>query len=1399
MNIPHKQLNVDINRKNQYTVDFIGHVNDKDVRYIDVTFNAGGTPITLEEGCTATVTYVSEGVLIDQAAECTVSGSTVVIGVDSEKVENLRSGILEVQPKVVDPNGRVLTMQIPILVRISPDIAEHGQVDDDSLGSYAEVVREIAAARKGYESIGERMDNLVAGNSIWQTTTAPTAPAAPENPGYGFAISNLIGGDRDVQIGDVVLYSYYYYNITSIIGSIAYAETRVSIRGAKGDPGDDYVLTSQDKAEIAGMVDISGKEDIIYKKSAISGQSQTGDDDTFYPTVGAVRDYTDGKVSELEGYVDDELDDIKSVIVDKAIIENTEMLSPDVTFNIENDDVADYLSEDDYTFANDNAYSGGDYASTNIPDTIDSAVNERPNGGDITIPTGGANITLYDTVDKTKWNESISGDTYTVKNLIPNRVYTYIIKNSSGEIIKSGSCKASGQVRFIDAGKATTYYTTDPSTTFERPIFNIRDLGGWACDGGHLKYGLIYRGCRLNGNYTSGKTRYGIKISPAQIDFFKNFLGIRDEIDFRQLKNDPDTGNTETAGDDAVYETIDDITDTALGIGVEYTIIPIKPYYSGINISSNNSVQNKRYAAVIKRIARDIKEGKPCYIHCLEGADRTATVAMLILALCGVSRNNIERDYELTSFSKDYAGNRNRRARNDSAQSYRWMTLIQYLLGSSFTGATFRDKIIDYVLKIGVTIEEINTIRAGLIDGAPEKIKNPNSDVSVTYDLTNINTDNPISSIAMYQPFEATLTALNMKEIQSVTVLMGNTDITSTAYIQEKISIPRVTGNISITASASDVDIYSKPSGGIPKTDLTSSVQTSLEKADSALQDQDLSDYVTAAEAAVTRAEINSISLDKSSQSITLSTGSIINEQSLITGLSIPYGTKIYVKLGFSANDNPIISGKAVQIRANGKFIVSLNRSAVNNWTEVTLSGQLASGEIITRLGVYLANDALSTQTDFILSVRSSIIKSINDNADNISETNAVLQPLGETVNGHLLDYEILPTSNAPTFSGNTSQNDPLIVTLPYFYIRNKSATGTAYTTRTPSNSPFSVGHNEGLFYNLETKNLEVLSVANTPLDTKYILLLWKQITAVKGLWAYVYYDSVLKQDVEGRLSASSGAVKTANLDDGAVTKDKLSEDLSAQIQQTSSCKHYTKKIMSRQGQGYGYPDNSLEGITAALKDGYRNIRLSVASTSDNVIYCTHSYELSHNTSYQTPVITQNGQPYTQNVIINDVTSEFIDSILYKGYAIPTLDEALEVISLYDADVTLEVKDDFSATAIQNIIDAIKFYSINITLSGLPQQVEPFANVYGGLNLGLIFNYSVNDAATYKARFEGKYKTVRFDCFMTDTITTANIINNIHPDVKLKLGGSNITAAQAKEYMAYLDVTEYQGKVSDIY
>lgn len=87
-------------------------------------------------------------------------------------------------------------------------------------------------------SDGVNGTNGIDGNAFWKTTVAPTAPAAPEQPGYGFTISNLTGGNRSVQIGDVVFYSYYYYVVSSITDTVAYAETRTSIRGAKGATGD---------------------------------------------------------------------------------------------------------------------------------------------------------------------------------------------------------------------------------------------------------------------------------------------------------------------------------------------------------------------------------------------------------------------------------------------------------------------------------------------------------------------------------------------------------------------------------------------------------------------------------------------------------------------------------------------------------------------------------------------------------------------------------------------------------------------------------------------------------------------------------------------------------------------------------------------------------------------------------------------------------------------------------------------------------------------------------------------------------------------------------------------------------------------------------------------------------
>ena len=41
-------------------------------------------------------------------------------------------------------------------------------------------------------------------------------------------------------------------------------------------------------------------ESISNKKTLINNQSQTGDSDTNYPTVGAVRDYVDEEIGNIE-------------------------------------------------------------------------------------------------------------------------------------------------------------------------------------------------------------------------------------------------------------------------------------------------------------------------------------------------------------------------------------------------------------------------------------------------------------------------------------------------------------------------------------------------------------------------------------------------------------------------------------------------------------------------------------------------------------------------------------------------------------------------------------------------------------------------------------------------------------------------------------------------------------------------------------------------------------------------------------------------------------------------------------------------------------------------------------------------------------------------------------------
>ena len=78
---------------------------------------------------------------------------------------------------------------------------------------------------------------------------------------------------------------------------------------------------------------------------------------------------------------------------------------------------------------------------------------------------------------------------------------------------------------------------------------------------------------------------------------------------------------------------------------------------------------------------------------------------------------------------------------------------------------------------------------------------------TITKNLTNCTISNSASSIAQNASYSATISANSGYTLSTVTVTMGGTNITSTAYSNGNINISSVTGNIVITASATATQV----------------------------------------------------------------------------------------------------------------------------------------------------------------------------------------------------------------------------------------------------------------------------------------------------------------------------------------------------------------------------------------------------------------------------------------------------------------------------------------------------------------------------------------------------------------------------------------------------------------
>jgi protein-tyrosine phosphatase len=230
---------------------------------------------------------------------------------------------------------------------------------------------------------------------------------------------------------------------------------------------------------------------------------------------------------------------------------------------------------------------------------------------------------------------------------------------------------------------AMTFKTTalGPRVMKVDGIYNVRDLGGYTTECGKTtRQGLIYRGGAL-----SPADVYDSNLTPLGKDTMKNVLKIKTEIDLRHPDESGISGNS-------------------LIPGAELIQIPLGAYDTAF---SDCPEGKSAYQKLFSTIAQS--EKYPIYIHCTGGADRTGTVAFILNALLGVPEEILIQDYEFTSFSVYHMRNTREGAYRDYFKKFRDSL-------NSFKGNTLQEKTETYLLSIGITETEIETIKRILLE-----------------------------------------------------------------------------------------------------------------------------------------------------------------------------------------------------------------------------------------------------------------------------------------------------------------------------------------------------------------------------------------------------------------------------------------------------------------------------------------------------------------------------------------------------------------------------------------------------------------------------------------------------------------------------------------------------------
>jgi protein tyrosine/serine phosphatase len=205
---------------------------------------------------------------------------------------------------------------------------------------------------------------------------------------------------------------------------------------------------------------------------------------------------------------------------------------------------------------------------------------------------------------------------------------------------------------------------------------NARDIGGWKTqDGKTVKQGVLYRGGEIDGGKNKGHpdfclTETGLEQLRA--------LGIKTDFDLRS-------------------SSVKVSEYSALGADVTRNFYDAAQYEAILN--SSNAERTRR---IFSDLANP--EAYPAYLHCTHGVDRAGSTVLILQALLGVEKADLIREYELSAFYYNY-----RHVNRNTNTGGTVLNLLQGL--EEYQGETLADKTAKFLLSIGVTQEEIDTLR----------------------------------------------------------------------------------------------------------------------------------------------------------------------------------------------------------------------------------------------------------------------------------------------------------------------------------------------------------------------------------------------------------------------------------------------------------------------------------------------------------------------------------------------------------------------------------------------------------------------------------------------------------------------------------------------------------------